>query len=278
MDIDLFKKAIDQLPKLKKVKIQGMGEPLLNKNLPEFIKYAQDQNIKTQTITNGTVLNPEIAHQLLEAKLSDLTFSIDGATKNTYESLRVNAKYDTVTKNIQHICDIKKKLGFKTEISIVCLVSNREVLSEVPQLVELASQLGVDKVSIKKRLKIWEQENNGSSYSFTTSYLDSFPDFMEILDQSDQIAKKNHIKLKIEQDSDYSASNPCLWPFKSLYVSTEGKIVPCCVLAMPETWCMGDLNEDTLETIWNNKPYRELRRKIALNQVPETCINCYRPA
>jgi radical SAM additional 4Fe4S-binding domain len=66
--------------------------------------------------------------------------------------------------------------------------------------------------------------------------------------------------------------------FKSLYVSTEGKIVPCCVLAMPETWCMGDLNEEKLEKIWNNKQYRDLRKKIALNQIPQTCINCYRPA
>jgi len=60
-----------------------------------------------------------------------------------------------------------------------------------------------------------------------------------------------------------------------MYVTTEGKVVPCCVVAIPETWCMGDITRGTIKDIWNNDRYRELRKKIYQNKLPETCLGCY---
>lgn len=276
MDTALFTKILDQIPNLGRVKIQGMGEPMLNKKLPELIGIASQRNIKTTIVTNGTLLRPEMSRKLLEAKLTHLSVSFDGATKKTYEALRVNAKFDEVTENITQLCHLKKQMQARTHIRLVCLVSDEDVLAEIPELVELAAKMGVDEVMIKKRLKIWHQETGEGVYSFKASYLDGFPDYMNILERAHQIATKLNINFKLVHDADYSSSYPCRWPFDSLYVATEGKVVPCCVLGMPETWCMGDLTREPLKKIWNNKAYRALRRGISLNRIPKLCQNCYR--
>ena len=73
----------------------------------------------------------------------------------------------------------------------------------------------------------------------------------------------------------YSSSNPCPWPQTSLYISTEGKVVPCCAIGIPDTWSMGDLKTDRIEDIWNNRAYRELRRRIRQNRILDICKSCY---
>ena len=143
MDIGLYKKIVDQFPQLEHVKLQGMGEPFLNKKLTEMIRYATKRNIATRVTTNGTLLNPELNAEILEAGLTSLVFSFDGATKQTYERVRAGADYERVIHNIESICQLKKQKKAKTSIGLVCLSSDEQVLVEIPSLVELVARLGV---------------------------------------------------------------------------------------------------------------------------------------
>ena len=276
MDIELFKKVINQFPNLNHVKLQGMGEPFLNRKLTEMIKIASDHNINTTIVTNGTLLNPKLNHKVLEAGLTNLSFSFDGATKETFENAREGVNYDKVISNIEAICKLKKELKAKTKITMVCLVSNEDILMEIPALVKLASKLGVDHLSIKKRLKIWKKVEKEGIYELESVYLEDNSDYIKIMEQAITIAQELGLNLGMGGDPDYSSSNPCLWPWQSMYVSTEGKVVPCCVLADPGTWTLGDLTKYNLKDIWNNKAYKDLRKQLRKNQIPGTCKSCYR--
>ncbi len=276
MNVSLFTSILNQFPHLRRIKLQGMGEPLLNKELTECIRLAHARHIQTVIVSNGTLLTPDISRQLFEAGLTDLTISFDGATRQTYEAARINAHYDEVVANITAAAELKNRLSAATTIRLSCLVSNPQVLAEIPDLIALASKSGVNSVMVKKRLKLWKKEDQAGVYSFQASYLDDVPESIDILERSKRLADNAGIAFKLVHDSDYSASYPCRWPFDSLYVATEGKIVPCCVIAMPETWCMGDLTQESLSAIWNNQAYRRLRRQICFNQIPKTCKDCYR--
>ena len=276
MTLSLFTAILDQFPGLRRIKLQGMGEPLLNKELTACIRLAHSRQIQTVIVSNGTLLSPDVSRQLFEAGLTDLTISFDGATQQTYEASRLNAHYDEVVANITAAAELKKRLSAVTKIRLSCLVSNQQVFSELPDWVKLAAKTGMDGVMIKKRLKLWNKDESSGQYSFQASYLDDFPDYVTLLERAKQVADDAGIAFKIAHDSDYSPSYPCRWPFDSLYVATEGKIVPCCVIAMPETWCMGDLTKESLAAIWNNQAYRRLRRQICFNQIPKTCKDCYR--
>jgi len=274
MGIELFEKIIDQFPKLKHIKLQGMGEPFLNKDLTSMIRIAGAKNIKTTILTNGTLLNKELCVEVLESKLTKLCFSFDGATKKTYESLRVGASYETVVNNIRNICKLRNKGHYKTSIHMRCLISNQMVLDEFVELVQLASDIGVDVLNISNELKIWKIKNK-ITYPMKTLAVDSFENYKSMINKADKKARKLKLNLNIEQSNKHKQSYPCYTPWNTLFISVEGKIVPCSNIGNPDTWCMGNLNENEIHKIWNSELYAKLRKSIKLGQIPSFCSTCY---
>jgi len=274
MEVDLFEKIINQFPKLKHIKLQGMGEPFLNNNLIKMIRIAGKKNIKTTILTNGTLLDKALCVDILDSKLTKLCFSFEGATKKTYESLRVGANYEMVVNNIRTICELRNKGRYKTSIYIRCLVSNQVVLDEFSGLVELASDIGVDALHVAHELKIWKTKNK-VTYPTEFIAIDSYENYHSIIKKAKKKASKLGINLNIERSNKHKQIYPCYSPWNTLFISVEGNIVPCSNIGSPNTWCMGNLNESGIHKIWNNESYSRLRKSIRLGQIPEFCSTCY---
>ncbi len=274
MDVNQFVEVINQFPRLEHIKLQGMGEPFINKNLPEMIGIASARNIATHVISNGTLLTEKLVSRILESGLTRITFSFDGARQETYESLRVGARYDKVIANMRLLCSEIKRADSKLKTQISCLASTEAVIEEIPALVELASDIGIDELCLRRRVKIWKK-SDGVAFPEDRVEVSGFDRYDQLMEEAKDIAKKRGVGLSTDPRSESAALNPCIWPWKSLYVSVEGKIVPCCVVASPDAWCMGDLTTDSLESIWNSQAYRKLRRQINLNKPPEICKTCY---
>jgi pyrroloquinoline quinone biosynthesis protein E len=276
MDLPTFKKIIDQFPSLTHVKIQGMGEPLINKKLPDLIAYCTNKGITTTVISNGTLLTEAIGRKIIDAGLSEMWISFDGATKKTYESLRVGATFEKVLENISGLVEIKREKNSNIRIGMVCLVSSEQVLQEIPEYVQMAFSHGVKEVQLKKRVKHWKKSKNPNEYIVeSVSKVNEYQNFDMYFEEA--LIKSRHlgINLTMTQDSDFSYSNPCFWPNNSVYISVEGKVVPCCTIGIPETWEMGDLMTDNIRNIWNNELYRALRKSLKNNNIPEICKTCY---
>jgi pyrroloquinoline quinone biosynthesis protein E len=276
MNLDNFKKIIDQFPNLREVKIQGMGEPFINKQMPELIAYCSQNKISTYIVSNGTILPKSMQEKIIDAGLKKIWFSFDGATKETYESLRVGANYEKVLDNIRELCITKKEKNSKIGIGMVCLVSTDQVMKEIPDYVKMAASIGVKYVYIKSRLKNWEKKGDEGAFIVSSmKKTNTFKGFDEYFNEGLSIAKELDINVSMVDDGEYSASNPCPWPWSSAYISTEGKVVPCCTIGVPETWNMGDLMKQDIREIWNNDEYRKLRREMKENTIRELCQSCY---
>ena len=276
MKLETFMEIINKFRYLKHVKIQGMGEPLLNRKLQKMVEYASDKNIDTLINTNGVLLTEQLSNEFIDARLSHMCFSFDGGKKETYEIAREGAIYEKVVQNIKYLCQLRTKKESSLRIGITCLASNLDILKEVPDLINLSCEIGVDYLHVKARLKNWKKHKN-NSYSFSVTCNDEYEEFNEIRNKSILLAKQKGIKFTIGDSEDqYSDKNPCQWPWRSVYISTEGFVVPCCVIAMPETWNMGSILNETIENIWNSKQYRLLRKSITSQKKPITCINCYK--
>ena len=59
------------------------------------------------------------------------------------------------------------------------------------------------------------------------------------------------------------------------FIGTDGKVVPCCIVGVPETWTMGDLTHQKINDIWNNDLYISLRKQLITGEIPNTCKPCY---
>ena len=79
------------------------GEPLLDKLLFKRIDYIKE-NLKNSEVglnSNAMLMDEEKARKICESGLDTISFSVDGASKQTYEYIRVNLNYDVVKKNIE---------------------------------------------------------------------------------------------------------------------------------------------------------------------------------
>src|SRR2546426_1112374 len=88
-----FRYIVDQFPELERVVLHGLGEPLLNKDLPQMIRYLKARGIYVLFNSNGILLNAKRGQELIEAGLDEYRLSMDGATREDRKSTRLNSSH-----------------------------------------------------------------------------------------------------------------------------------------------------------------------------------------
>lgn len=133
MDFDLFKLTVNSIkgfPKrLKRLCLIRHGEALLNKNLPNMIRYAKMAGIaeKINISTNGSLLTPEINHELIDSGLDEMLVSIEALSNEKYKKVcGVNICFDKMIRNIEHFYKNKKQCTLCVKIMDCALSAGDE--------------------------------------------------------------------------------------------------------------------------------------------------------
>jgi MoaA/NifB/PqqE/SkfB family radical SAM enzyme len=136
MKAELFHRIIDQCEELgvPSVKLNWRGEPLLHPKLPQLIAYAKRAGVLETIInTNAVTLDENKARALIESGLDLMIYSFDGATKQTYERMRVGRfkenRFDRVYQNIRRFAAIREEMGSpfpRTKIQMILTEDTRE--------------------------------------------------------------------------------------------------------------------------------------------------------
>jgi hypothetical protein len=114
LDFALFKKVIDEVgPTLSRIDFFNYGEAFLNKRAVEMCEYikANFPHIYLYTSTNGLALSEEQARRLVRSGIDEVTFSIDGASQESYEKYRQRGKLEVAFRNLRAMADEKQKTG-----------------------------------------------------------------------------------------------------------------------------------------------------------------------
>ena len=110
---DLFKKIIDQFSqecKLWGLKLSYRGEPLVNKQVPDMVRYAKEKGVLDVYFnTNAMFLDEQMSRRLIAAGLDRISISIDGITAEEYESVRIGAKFDILVNNLKTLNRLKQE-------------------------------------------------------------------------------------------------------------------------------------------------------------------------
>jgi len=134
MDFDLFRSLIDQGAEydLPSIKMNYLGEPLAHPDLAKQIRYAKQAGvIDVMFNTNATLLTEEKSHEILEAGIDNVFFSVDSIYPEKYNSIRIGADYHQVVKNIIRFTEIKNSGRYKhvqTRVSMVVMDNGMEEL------------------------------------------------------------------------------------------------------------------------------------------------------
>ncbi|MBT4793027.1 MAG: radical SAM protein, partial [Halobacteriovoraceae bacterium] len=141
MNLETFKKIIQQVHKTKPGIILTGGEPFMHKNLVEFVKYAKSFNLPVQIFTNGTLMKPEVLHQLFDAKLDYLNITVLG-NKEVHDTVaQVKGSYDRLVKNLEYASQIKASTKIILNYSIT-----PESVETLDEPIKLANQYNCEGV------------------------------------------------------------------------------------------------------------------------------------
>lgn len=209
-----FKSLIEKIPTLLKIKLQGMGEPFLNRELMDMIEFAVGRKIKMVTNTNGTLIDERLSRRIVDSGLDTITISIDGATAETYEKIRIKGDFDKVIKNLKLLVSLR---GEKENPRVnVWMVGLRENIHELPDLVRLCAEIGVDELILQHDVNYWGKEEwkdrlSGKSLSEDRDRADGF------IEEAERIAGETSIGFKVFGEDRYSVEKdkPCRWPWES---------------------------------------------------------------
>lgn len=150
MDMDLYRRIIDDVgAELEFVWLQHYGEPFLHKGIFDMIRYAKAAGLRTGISTNATVLGESIIDGIFSAGLDYIILAFDGATKETYEKIRVGAKFDRVIGNIRNFLDEKVKRGEKIFTVVQCIYMD-DTENEIKAFKRIWDVPGVDGIRIRQ--------------------------------------------------------------------------------------------------------------------------------
>jgi len=119
----------------------GLGEPLLDRQLEERIKFEKQYFPKAQVIvyTNGGLLHKERALRLLESGVDVISISINGFRKETYEAV-MKIPRDITYRNAEQLIDIKQKIGAPVDIHVSLVKTDLCSFEEVEEFKQFWSQ------------------------------------------------------------------------------------------------------------------------------------------
>ncbi|MCM1226220.1 MAG: radical SAM protein [Clostridium sp.] len=254
MSFELFKKIVGDMKEFKQkihvADLYAFGEPLLNKNFIEMIKYLKDNNVvgKIRTVTNGSLLSPELNDKLVDSGLDVLKVSIEGIDNNDYKNLcGADVDINTIVENIR---DLYNKKTAKNKNMIIQIKAVNTMLN-----------------TADRKKAYFDMFKNCSDSCIIENVKEIWSEF-----KVDNNAKSSD---KWDYERVVGSGNLCSMPLYQMTIHSNGAVSGCCV-----DWkfavVYGNVNEESLRDIWHSDKLRQLQIKLVEQgrEAFEFCSHC----
>jgi len=255
LSVEDFKNIIDQIKDSGfYVQLYFQGEPYINKNLPEMIRYAQSKNIYVSISTNGHFVNEKTVDKILNSAPDKLIFSMDGLDEESYQNYRVGGSFKKADEGLRLLVKKRNELARKkpfVEFQFIVMKQNEHMLDEV---IKYGKDVGVNKV-VFKTMQI-------SSYENAVHFLPANQKYSRYILNNGSIKIKNKLK------------DHCFALWRTSVITWDGKVVPCC-FDKDANFGLGELKEKSMKEIWLSEPYQIFRQGVLNNRKElSMCTNC----
>jgi hypothetical protein len=216
MPFELYRRMIDQAAEMRIPDLfpNGYGEMLLIRNLGDYFAYARSKahRFRIMCNTNGYRLTDDKIDAILKHRVDLLNITIDGATAETAQAVRVGLETPVIEDNIFRLLSRRKALGLR-----------------VPKI-------RVGMVLIKQNAHEGE------------AFLRKWQGIVDYVGLAGFSTRAGSSGLAAQPDVGTTEKHPCVLPFQDLNIWSDGKAVLCCE-DWNEEHVVGDLNTQTLPQI-----------------------------
>jgi radical SAM protein with 4Fe4S-binding SPASM domain len=277
---------------MQRALLHGIGEPLLNRELPEIIRYLKGRNIEVIINSNGTLLTPRWQEELIESGLDQYRCSIDGAKDATYARIRGANLLPKLRRGLEGLVKLREHMGATTPYISIWCVATRENLQELPELLHLAADLGVPEVYLQRMVYFAAEPDKqyGMARDEEAIFGREENEEDQIVAECTKLSEKLGIKflasggrdpinsLAAARPSDFAPWQACMRPWTTAYITANGNCLPCCISPFStddyESLILGNLFQRPFDEIWNEPAYQIFRRDLLSDHPHKACASC----
>lgn len=269
----------EAFPHLRSMRLDVAGEPTLHRaKFKRLVSEATRYGIDVFMCTNAALMDRELADFICNSSVHKIQLSVDSADRERLEWVRRGVKYDELIGGIRNLVEARKAAGREGDLQFnLHAAILRSTIDDLPDLVRLAAELGVDEVSCM--------------FGFVHSYMEvDWSPFWdrarhnEKIDESAALAKQLGVLFnpwgKFDLDADPGNRPPlvkdakvCRYVYQWTYLDPSGYLAPCCISPSHN---LGSLKLQSFEEVWRGPAYQELRRTHATDNPSNVkCASCY---
>ncbi len=255
MSFDRFRLILEEIgDTLLTLRLWHYGEPLLNPDLPRMVRAAKERGVFVAVSTNGSLLEPALARNLVAAGLDYLIVSHDAGTRQTYRLLHGADAFDLVRANLEGLVAVRHATRTRLPFVEFQVVVHRQNEAEVDLALEVGRAVGADKVSL---VRLDERDVDPGTAAALGGVEPLDPRFGPLA----------------PDDSD-----PCRLPWREAVIRYSGVVLPC-VSDVGQEHSLGRLFREPsragFREVWNGPAFRTFRRAVRRNDgsVP-MCRGC----
>ena len=275
---------------VKEFRFPGSGEPLFRKEL--FCKLSEKikkHNAYGLLITNGTMLDENIAKKMVVIGWDNVTISIDGPDAKANDYLRgAPGTFEKSVRAAILLNEWKSKLEKKLpEVRLNIVLSNKNY-DKLDKMMQLAHRLKCSAVSVQP-MTVFSQL--GENLKLNSTQLKKLPGHIrkakdaaskyEIHTNLENIANTNVVEHankmdkiideEIKKSGNYFLSAACFEPWYNVVVMPNGGVGPCSVFGGEGG---ADISKTSLEEIWYGDYFQEIRQMLLSKKLFSHCSNC----
>jgi MoaA/NifB/PqqE/SkfB family radical SAM enzyme len=301
MDMNLYRKLLSDLQEfstLNSIAFWGYGEPLAHPEIVNMAALAHEMGLKTEVITNGHLLDQDIAKGFMQAGLDTLVVSVDGTTQTSYEDVRLGGDLSRVEENIRALNILRAKMpGKKLNVGLEFVIMKGNI-DQLPDLAHKARSMEADFIiltnllpctkDMRDEILYWisatlneNEERPKCSEELMLPRMDLRPEYLTPLLE---LLKK--LDKPMPQIRDIPQEYYCPFVQKgSATITWSGDVSPCIALMHSyhcyilgrekfiKRYSVGNIAQEKMNDIWNKKTYQGFRNRVLkFNFSP--CVQC----
>lgn len=241
LTLEHFADFIDKNPQIKRVELSNYGEIFLNPQLIEIMAYAHEKGVALEAAmgVNFNTVSEEQMRALVEYEFRFLSFSIDGASQDSYSQYRIGGNFDHVIANVRRLQELKKERGAVYPKLQWQFVPNEFNEDEVPQAKALAEELGIPIIF---------------KLNFIPSYKPKDPEKLKRETGLAEVTREEYLE---KHELPY-LNDDCLQVFNDPQFNWDGMLLGCC--RNEYSFFKSNLFRDGLEACLQDEGLQRMRR------------------
>ncbi len=302
LPVEVFEKiAADLFPRAWRVALGCAAEPMIHPRFREILAIAGRYRVPDLWFpTNLLALTESTAEAMVDAGVTTVAASIDGVTRETYETIRVGGRWDRLISRLELLNRVKRERGSdrpRLRIIFTWMRSNRHLLVELPAF---AAEHGAAEIDVRFVTRttgvdvgpeLLDDEPAGGLQAELRAAardavarglkLSSFPEFETAADRPRTLGGRLqrrwfNLRSGLERWEHWrhiwqERRDGCAYPGRTLVIRPNGAVSPC---TFWEAEPIGFYPEDDFAAIASGRALERIRSGLRSGEPVGTCASC----